>query len=406
VALPTQEPLTQTDLLENAAVEARARGLDRYVVVDSDFHQNEHNAWAEVLEFFDNDVVRDFFLAGGKDRAWIPGSVQNGIVQDVSGRILVQRTLNKELAGAGSEREVQSIRRTMDMLGTDYTLLFPTELLHFGTNPLVELEAPLARAYARWITERILAREPRIVTLLHLPFNDPAASLELVERYADTPGVVGFMVTSVRYRPVHDREYTKVYAAIQERDMVLGFHTAFHLYERSMEQLNKFISAHSLAFPHYQMVQLTNWVINGMPERFPGLKVLFVEGGLAFLPFLMERLDHEYRMRVSEAPLLQRLPSEYMRDFYYTSQPMESFTNHGYLQTTFEMINARTQLLYASDWPHWDFDLPSRIVDLPFLDEDARRAILGGNACRIFGLRPEVQKATSDARSATAAQAG
>jgi len=388
MALPTQEPLTQTDLLENAAIEAKARGLDDYLVVDSDFHQNEHNAWGEVLEFFDNEVVRDFFLAGGRDRAWLPASVQNAVIQDVSGRIAVQRVLNEELAGAGSEREVASIRRTMDMLGTDYTLLFPTELLHFGTNPHSELEAPLARAYARWITERILAREPRIITLLYLPFNDPEASVEIVERYADVPGVVGFMVTSVRYRPVHDRVYAKVYRAIEERDMVLGFHTAFHSYERSMEQLNKFISAHSLAFPHYQMVQMTNWVINGMPERFPGLKVLFIEGGLAFVPFLMERLDHEYRMRVSEAPLLKRLPSEYMRDFYYTSQPMESFSNQGYLQTTLEMIAAETQLLYASDWPHWDFDLPSRVFDLPFLDDAAKRAILGENAARIFGLDP------------------
>jgi predicted TIM-barrel fold metal-dependent hydrolase len=284
----------------------------------------------------------------------------------------------------------------MDMLGTDYTLLFPTELLHFGTNPYVELEAPLAHAYARWMSERILAREPRIITMLYLPFNDPDASLEIVERYADTPGVVGFMVTSVRYRPVHDRQYMKVYAAIQERDMALGFHTAFHSYERSMEQLNKFLSAHTLAFPHYQMVQLTNWVINGMPERFPALKVVFVEGGLAMLPYLMERLDHEYRMRVSEAPLLRRLPSEYMREMYYTSQPMESFSNPSYLETTFDMINASSQLLYASDWPHWDFDLPSRVVDLPFLGEDEKRAILGENSRRVFGLPRDAEPRAVD----------
>jgi predicted TIM-barrel fold metal-dependent hydrolase len=100
----------------------------------------------------------------------------------------------------------------------------------------------------------------------------------------------------------------------------------------------------------------------------------------------MERLDHEYRMRVSEAPLLQRLPSEYMRELYYTSQPMESFSNPSYLETTFDMINASSQLLYASDWPHWDFDLPSRVVDLPFLGEEEKRAILGENSRRVFGL--------------------
>ena len=50
------------------------------------------------------------------------------------------------------------------------------------------------------------------------------------------------------------------------------------------------------------------------------------------------------------------------------------------------MINAETQLLYASDYPHWDFDLPSTIWDLPFLSEQAKRNILGLNAARAFGF--------------------
>ena len=36
--------------------------------------------------------------------------------------------------------------------------------------------------------------------------------------------------------------------------------------------------------------------------------------------------------------------------------------------------------------PHWDFDLPSQIYDLPFLDEQTKRKILGENACRLFNL--------------------
>ena len=50
------------------------------------------------------------------------------------------------------------------------------------------------------------------------------------------------------------------------------------------------------------------------------------------------------------------------------------------------MIKAETQLLYSSDYPHWDFDLPSTIYDLPFLNEKAKRNILGGNAAKLFKL--------------------
>jgi len=51
-----------------------------------------------------------------------------------------------------------------------------------------------------------------------------------------------------------------------------------------------------------------------------------------------------------------------------------------------EAINADTQLLFASDWPHWDFDLPRTITNLPFLSEQAKRNILGLNAARAFGF--------------------
>jgi predicted TIM-barrel fold metal-dependent hydrolase len=125
--------------------------------------------------------------------------------------------------------------------------------------------------------------------------------------------------------------------------------------------------------------------MNGIPERFPRLKVVWIESGLAWLPFMMQRLDHEYMMRSTDAPLLKRLPSEYMREMYYTTQPLE-VTNLDALRTTFDMIDAENKLLYASDYPHWDFDAPMRIWDLPIIDETAKRKILGLNAKKLFGL--------------------
>jgi predicted TIM-barrel fold metal-dependent hydrolase len=90
-------------------------------------------------------------------------------------------------------------------------------------------------------------------------------------------------------------------------------------------------------------------------------------------------------MRQSDAPLLKKLPSEYIQEMYYTSQPMER-TNARLLEATLEAIHAETQLLYASDWPHWDFDVPGKVAGLPFLSEQAKRNILGENARRLFKL--------------------
>jgi uncharacterized protein len=185
----------------------------------------------------------------------------------------------------------------------------------------------------------------------------------------------------------------KVYRAMEERGLAIAFHSGPNWGEPVFRACNRFLSVHALGFSFYNILHCTNWVVNGMGERFPKLPVLWVEGGLAWIPFLMQRLDHEYMLRSSECPLLKKKPSDYMRDMYYSSQPMEVQDMQA-LETTFRMINAETQLLYSSDYPHWDFDLPSTIYDLPFLSEKAKHNILGGTAARLFKLPPrnEAQK--------------
>ena len=147
--------------------------------------------------------------------------------------------------------------------------------------------------------------------------------------------------------------------AIEERGLPLVFHGAYNWAHQSLQLCNRFIAVHALGFTWFNILHMTNWVCNGMPERFPKLKTMWIESGLAWVPFLMQRLDNEYMMRSSDVPLLKRKPSDYMREMYYSTQPMEMVDNREALELTFKMINAETQLLYSSDYPHWDMDLPS-----------------------------------------------
>jgi predicted TIM-barrel fold metal-dependent hydrolase len=250
----------------------------------------------------------------------------------------------------------------------------------------------MAYAYNRWLVEKILADSPRIRTMLYLPFNDPSATYRFVKEFAGKKGVVGFMVTSNRYRPVHHNDYMKTYALMEEAGLPLAFHGAYNWNDQAVSLVNRFISAHALGFVWHNLVHLTNWVINGIPERFPKLKVVWIESGLAWLPFIMQRLDNEYMMRTADAPELKKLPSEYITDMWYTNQPMEKTGDMDLIKTTFRVTKAETQLLYSSDYPHWDFDLPSVIYDLPFLNEQQKRQILGGNALKFFGMAPPKKK--------------
>jgi predicted TIM-barrel fold metal-dependent hydrolase len=390
----TVEELNTTKLLAHARKQADARKFDDILIVDCDAHHYEHENFGEIIPYMENEVFKQLTMSSrSKGRGTIvPGHVG---YQDMGGRVSRYPLRSSEKTAPGRQRDAQLGDRWMDAMGVDYSCLFPTGMLNIGLHPQKEMEFELCWAYARWVTERALPdTNGRMYTMLSLPFNDPEGCLRMVEKFGDCKGVGGFMVTSVRDNmAVQDNAYMKMYSAMQERGLTLAFHSGPNWGSSTFQSCNRFISAHALGFSWYNILHCTNWVVNGMGERFPKLPVLWIEAGLAWIPFLMQKLDHEFMLRPSECPLLKKKPSDYMRDMFYSSQPME-IQDMEAMETTFRMINAETQLLYASDYPHWDFDLPSTIYDLPFLSEKAKHNILGGNAHRLFKLPPrnEAQK--------------
>lgn len=383
-----QEITMQSDTRDILAHATRqAESYEDYFLVDIDAHVTETSFWSEIIGGIDNEVIRQMGEAGmarpGNSGALL--NVAPGLLhQHVYGRIPHQQALLEKVEKGKVHHFTELARRSMNAMGLDYQIVFPTPMLTLGMHPQDDIEVALSRAYNKWLVERILPEDDRLKGLIYLPFNTPEACVELVQEYADTDSVIGFTVCSTRNKPVHHNNYMRLYSLIEELGKPLAFHSGFNWGDPSFVQLNRFISMHAISFVHYSLIHLTNWIINGLPERFPKMKLLWVESGLAWIPFLMQRLDHEYQMRTCEAPMLKRLPSEYMADMYYTSQPLEK-TNLKLLQATMEAFKAETQLLYASDWPHWDFDTPSSIATLPFLSEQAKRNILGNNAIECFG---------------------
>jgi uncharacterized protein len=386
------DDLNTAQLLAHASKQAARRGFDDVLIADVDAHHYESEHMHDILLFLENDVQRQLALSsGGKgDRG---GILQPQVgYQDMGGRVTRYVLRASEKTGPGKFRDVQLGRRSMDAMGVDYSCLFPTGMLTVAAHPQREVEVDLCWAYNRWMTEKVLPdSDGRFFSMLNLPLADPEASLRIVEHFAGRKGVTGFMVTSARQIAVHDNKLMKVYRAIEERGLALGFHSGVNWREPLFRNFDRFVSVHALSFSFYNIVHCTNWVLNGMNERFPKLPVIWIESGLAWIPYLMQRLDHEYRLRSSECPLLKRKPSEYMREMYYSSQPLE-VEDMGALETTFRMIGAETQLLWSSDYPHWDFDLPAVVWDLPFLSERGKHNIVGGNAARLFKLEPRNAK--------------
>jgi uncharacterized protein len=380
------DELNTSRLLTNARKQATRRKLDDLLIVDVDAHHYENENFAEILPFMENDVLKQVSMsvsAKGGRHGLLPTNLGH---QDMGGRVTRYPLRGSEKTEPGKLRDVQLGHRWMDSMSVDYSCLFPTGMLNIGMHPQKEMEVELCWAYNRWVTEKVLPEsDGRFYSMLCLPFSDADETLRQVEEFGGRKGVVGFMVTTVRHNPVHDNCYMKVYRAIEERGLALSFHSGFWWGEQVFRNCNRFLSVHALGFSFYNILHCTNWVINGLCERFPKLPVIWIESGLAWVPFLMQRLDHEYMLRTSDCPTLKKRPSDYMRDMYYSTQPMEVQDMEA-LQCTFRMVNAETQLMYSSDYPHWDFDLPTVIYDLPFLSEKAKHNILGGTAARLFKL--------------------
>ena len=391
--LPIKQIDTHTDtrdILARARQQAIERNFDDVFIVDVDSHHTETESWHEIIKYISDPVIRSQAEDYHRNRTGSPPYGLNGDLgmryQDVGGRVPHQSARREAIEESGVHRDIVLARRAYESMGIDIQVIFPTPMLFLGMHPQFDMEPILGDAYNRWTIENILTKDDRLKSMLFLPFNDAESALRTIEEFADAPGVIGYMITSVRNKPVHHNHYMKVYKRLEELGLPIGFHAGYYWQDQSMAQINRFGSMHALSFVWCNVVHMTNWVMNGLNERFPGLDVVWIESGLSWVPWLMQRLDHTYMMRTSEAPVLTKKPSEYMREMYYTCQPLE-LDHPKAVECTFEMINADTQLLYASDWPHWDFDAPSVIWDIPFLDEQAKRNILGGNADRLFKFR-------------------
>lgn len=246
--------------------------------------------------------------------------------------------------------------------------------------------AALARAVNDYQLERFVAEEPRLKLAMVVPYEDPDASVAEIERLADDPGVVSVLLLARTLEPLGRRRYWPIYAAAEAHGLPItvhlssgggnpntpngwgSYHTEYHI-------------AHTQSF----QAQFLSLICEGVFERFPGLKFVMAEGGLAWVPPMMRRLDHHWERLRDEVPDLQRRPSEYIDDhIWVATQPMDEPDDPRHLIELFHDLGVHN-IVFATDYPHFDFDSPTLALPRGLAAED-RAAIMRGNGARLFGL--------------------
>jgi len=134
------------------------------------------------------------------------------------------------------------------------------------------------------------------------------------------------------------------------------------------------------------LLQFTHVVCQGLPVRFPNLKLAFLEIGATWLPYYLDRLDEHWEKRAKhEMPLLKDKPSDLVRKskMYFSLESGESL-----LPESINYLGAE-HFLYASDIPHWDNEFPGNLHALrkhPRISDTDKEKILYSNAKALFGL--------------------
>ena len=134
------------------------------------------------------------------------------------------------------------------------------------------------------------------------------------------------------------------------------------------------------------MRQMTSMVFEGVMEKFPELRIAFLEAGITWVPYWMDRMDEEFEFRGKlEAPLLKMEPSQYIKgdNVFVTCEPEEQL-----LPEAARLIGENS-ILYASDFPHWDGSYPQSLFELEAredLSDELKRQILIDNPKRLYRL--------------------
>src|ERR1700727_1329448 len=151
--------------LEHAAQQARARNYQDFLIVDVDAHHYENESYKEVFQYIESPVIRHDVM----DSAQRPGrsGMLNSSVgnQNLGGRITrSNRRRLQKVPADGRHRDVAMTLEWMDAMGVDYACLFPTPMLFLGLHLQPEMEMALCQAYNRWLCDRILDVEPRLIS--------------------------------------------------------------------------------------------------------------------------------------------------------------------------------------------------------------------------------------------------
>jgi predicted TIM-barrel fold metal-dependent hydrolase len=278
----------------------------------------------------------------------------------------------------------------MDAEGIDLAVFYPTRGLGLGRVREREWSVAFCRAYNDWLAEFCSANPERLKGVALMPLLDVKASCEELNR-AGKLGLVGAIMPSYFWfgpSNLGEPYFDDFYAEAERLGVAIGIH-AHGSMTADGSRFGTFLQVHLMSHVPEQMNAMVAVLLGGVFERFPKLKLAFLEAGCGWLPFWVEHMDEEYEKRWRDVPNVKHKPSEYLAncEAYFGMEGEERL-----IPLVTELFGA-DKLLFASDYPHWDGEYPHAVRNLTGradLSDTVLQKLMCDNALRFYGIESRV----------------
>ena len=356
-------------------------------IVDADGHVIEQINWQEVLP------------ASLRDKAPRPLPPEIGGIA-IEGRVIagpyyptpIVRKIEGPMGAWHSSPERSGMwdphRRIkdMDLEGIDVAVLFggATGLGVSGIRDL-DLARAMACAYNDWLAAYCDPYPERLKGVAALPLQDIDFAVQELCRAIDEFGFVGACIpVNVGGRSLDDPVYLPLYQTAQDLAVPICIHNTIMIDGPGGERFTSFVRKKAILDPFEMMIASMSLITGGVLDDFPGLRVAFLEAGVGWVPYWMDRLD-DYYEEFEERTLKRGAPSEYFKsEQCFVSCEVDEKTLAFALASLGE-----ERIVYASDYLHHDAKFPrsvAAIAERPELHADAKAKVLGENALKLFAL--------------------
>jgi aminocarboxymuconate-semialdehyde decarboxylase len=284
---------------------------------------------------------------------------------------------DKNIAVPG-HRDIEFRQSVMDKVGVDM------QVLSF-TAPGTLLEEPgtsasLARTVNDALAQIISDRSDRFTALGTLPLNNAAASVAEFERVTNDIGMKGVMLFgNANGVALSDERFWPLYERASDMGAVLYIHPTYPV---GVEALSEYWLMPLVGFLFDTTLAAASLVYSGVVERYPGIRWVLAHLGGA-IPYMAERLDRGYHAFAECRRSIEKLPSDYLKNFYYDAV---NFDPHALqLAIGFAGID---RILAGSDYPHQigSLDMMLESIKKVGLQPEDERKVMGENTARLLEL--------------------